>query len=140
MAILENSAVEFGRSFQKTPPEVSSDLDHRTADHQQQLHLKVTSSTSALNHHHFRQNGGDFDLQRNEDAVDEKLNMNNTRELQDLLSKLNPWAEAFVPPSLANGSSNGNGSINGSSVSDGGRNGQVNNAFLGRRVSFFSSS
>ncbi|PON61144.1 Splicing factor-like protein [Trema orientale] len=51
--------------------------------------------------HHQRSNGGD--LQMNGDHhVGESFNRD-MRELRELFSKLNPMAEEFVPPSLANG-------------------------------------
>lgn len=69
-----------------------------------------------------RSNGGH--LQRNGDSgVD-------MRELQELFSKLNPMAEEFVPPSLANNGLNGGFYSNGSETHNNTRNGQVN----GRRV------
>lgn len=65
-----------------------------------------------------RSNGGD--LQRNGDSgVD-------MRELQELFSKLNPMAEEFVPPSLANNGLNGGFYSNGSETHNNTRNGQVN--------------
>lgn len=54
--------------------------------------------------HHQRSNGGGGDLQMDGDV--EKSYERDIRELQELFSKLNPMAEEFVPPSLAN--SNGN--------------------------------
>ncbi|XP_034710366.1 polyadenylate-binding protein-interacting protein 11-like isoform X2 [Vitis riparia] len=72
-----------------------------------------------------RSNGGD--LQRNGDSgVD-------MRELQELFSKLNPMAEEFVPPSLANNGLNGGFYSNGSETHNNTRNGQVN----GRRKNNF---
>lgn len=65
-----------------------------------------------------RSNGGD--LQRNGDSgVD-------MRELQELFSKLNPMAEEFVPPSLANNGLNSGFYSNGSETHNNTRNGQVN--------------
>ncbi|TQD98967.1 hypothetical protein C1H46_015437 [Malus baccata] len=54
------------------------------------------------NHHHQRQrsNGGDFQMSNGDHHHDVDRDM---RELRELFSKLNPMAEEFVPPSLANG-------------------------------------
>lgn len=65
------------------------------------------------------------------------------RELQELFSKLNPMAEEFVPPSLANGPTRriyGNGSKNGNAFVgyNGGENGLLNGAAL-RRVCSYAS-
>uniref|UniRef100_A0A2P2LYR2 RNA-binding protein n=2 Tax=Rhizophora mucronata TaxID=61149 RepID=A0A2P2LYR2_RHIMU len=50
--------------------------------------------------HQQRSDGGDGDFQRNGDVT--KSFKRDMRELQELFSKLNPMAEEFVPPSLAN--------------------------------------
>ncbi|KAB2633009.1 polyadenylate-binding protein-interacting protein 11-like [Pyrus ussuriensis x Pyrus communis] len=54
------------------------------------------------NHHHQQQrsNGGDFQMSNGDHRHDVDRDM---RELRELFSKLNPMAEEFVPPSLANG-------------------------------------
>lgn len=69
-----------------------------------------------------RSNGGD--LQRNGDSGVDMM------ELQELFSKLNPMAEEFVPPSLANNGLNGGFYSDGSEMHNNIRNGQAN----GRRV------
>lgn len=96
-----------------------------------------------LNHHHQHQqqrsNGGDFQMS-NGDHHDVDRDM---RELRELFSKLNPMAEEFVPPSLANGHGLNAGFVNMAlMMQNGNRNGQVNGFGAGRRVytsfSFFS--
>ncbi|XP_058009760.1 polyadenylate-binding protein-interacting protein 11 isoform X2 [Hevea brasiliensis] len=86
--------------------------------------------------HHQRPNGGGGDLRRNGDVKESYER--DMRALQDLFSKLNPMAEEFVPPSLANSNGNHRG-LNGLNLgfytnnnndslgySNGTRNGQLN--------------
>lgn len=102
--------------------------------------LGVGPVPGPVHHHHHqhqqqqqqRSNGGD--LQMNGDHVGESFNRD-MRELRELFSKLNPMAEEFVPPSLAN---NNHGGFNNSYAllnnnNNGNRNGNVN-GFNGRRV------
>ncbi|BFG32111.1 polyadenylate-binding protein-interacting protein 12 [Prunus yedoensis var. nudiflora] len=87
-----------------------------------------------VNHHHQHQqqrsNGGDFQMS-NGDHHDVDRDM---RELRELFSKLNPMAEEFVPPSLANGHGLNAGFVNMAlMMQNGNRNGQVNGFGAGRR-------
>ncbi|KAM0981979.1 hypothetical protein ACFX13_015289 [Malus domestica] len=84
------------------------------------------------NHHHQRQrsNGGDFQMSNGDHHHDVDRDM---RELRELFSKLNPMAEEFVPPSLANGHGLNAGFVNMAlMMQNGNRNGQAN-GFPGRR-------
>ncbi|RXH77992.1 hypothetical protein DVH24_039963 [Malus domestica] len=84
------------------------------------------------NHHHQRQrsNGGDFQMSNGDHNHDVDRDM---RELRELFSKLNPMAEEFVPPSLANGHGLNAGFVNMAlMMQNGNRNGQAN-GFPGRR-------
>lgn len=85
-------------------------------------------------HGHHRSNGGE--LQMNGDGG-ENFNRD-MRDLEELFSKLNPLAEEFVPPSLANNGLNFNGGfyINNSPMQNNTRNGYVN-GITGRRKSNF---
>ncbi|XP_015574472.1 polyadenylate-binding protein-interacting protein 12 isoform X2 [Ricinus communis] len=121
MAIVENASVDLGISIGSASSSSSSldssvssassnDQDHsnhnNSHDHGrsliensisiQPLYMKAQVQSpppnlqvAQLHHHHQRSSGGG-DLQRD------------IRELQELFSKLNPMAEEFVPPSLAN--------------------------------------
>ncbi|CAN6718414.1 unnamed protein product [Malus baccata var. baccata] len=84
------------------------------------------------NHHHQRQrsNGGDFQMSNGDHHHDVDRDM---RELRELFSKLNPMAEEFVPPSLANGHGLNAGFVNMAlMMQNGNGNGQAN-GFPGRR-------
>ncbi|XP_065858465.1 polyadenylate-binding protein-interacting protein 11 isoform X2 [Euphorbia lathyris] len=94
--------------------------------------------------HHQRSSTVGADLQRNGDVGD--TYKRDIRELQELFSKLNPMAEEFVPPSLANNNGNHPG-LNGLNLGffinntdsymnlNGARNGQLNGN-AGRRKNF----
>ncbi|KAH7513640.1 hypothetical protein FEM48_Zijuj11G0002400 [Ziziphus jujuba var. spinosa] len=72
--------------------------------HDQSLHMKIGATQArqvGLVHHQQRSNGGG-DLQRNGDHHLTESFKRDMRELRELFSKLNPMAEEFVPPSLAN--------------------------------------
>ncbi|XP_062074709.1 polyadenylate-binding protein-interacting protein 11 [Humulus lupulus] len=85
--------------------------------------------------HHQRSNGGD--LQMNADHDGESFNRD-MRELRELFSKLNPMAEEFVPPSLANNPGLNGGFNNGFGLllnNNGHRNGSANGFNARRRNS-----
>ncbi|KAK9275156.1 hypothetical protein L1049_022415 [Liquidambar formosana] len=100
---------------------------------QQQQHVgnhmaQMGSVQNGLDHAskigHHRSNGGD--LQMNGDVGESfKRDM---RDLEELFSKLNPMAEEFVPPSLANHGAKLNGGFytNNSDMQNNNRNGLVN--------------
>ncbi|OWM85167.1 hypothetical protein CDL15_Pgr027954 [Punica granatum] len=149
MAIVENSVVDLGRGFEKAPPPqldppdqdqaayLPPRLDQQPPPLYGNHHSLQAGSNGHHNNHHVSAGGGGDKESNGGQLMGEKLN-GDMRELQDLFSKLNPWAEEFVPPSLSN--SNGvNGqhySSNGSSLSNGGRNGQFNGGAGGRRKNY----
>ncbi|XP_059444498.1 polyadenylate-binding protein-interacting protein 11-like [Corylus avellana] len=114
MAVVENAGLSVGsssRSFEAASQESGGGpssnghdqarhglVRHRIDPHHDQgLYIKTQQSFDVKIGAH-RSNGGDSSM--NGDAG-ESFNRD-MRELQDLFSKLNPMAEEFVPPSLAN--------------------------------------
>ncbi|XP_050227368.1 polyadenylate-binding protein-interacting protein 11-like [Mercurialis annua] len=109
MAIVENAGAELGIGVESSSSS-SSSLDSTLSSNNHPLYMKAPVQPLAngipqppqnLQHQygsHNRQrsngSGGGADLQRD------------IRELQELFSKLNPLAEEFVPPSLANNNNN----------------------------------
>ncbi|KAB2608811.1 polyadenylate-binding protein-interacting protein 12-like [Pyrus ussuriensis x Pyrus communis] len=84
------------------------------------------------NHHHQQQrsNGGDFQMSNGDHHHDVDRDM---RELRELFSKLNPMAEEFVPPSLANGHGLNAGFVNMALMMQNGNRNVQANGFPGRR-------
>lgn len=124
MAVVENAGLSVGsssRSFDAASQESGGGpssnghdqarhglVRHRIDPHHDQgLYIKTQQSFDVKIGAH-RSNGGDSSM--NGDAG-ESFNRD-MRELQELFSKLNPMAEEFVPPSLANnGGFYGNGLV-----------------------------
>ncbi|GLU17606.1 hypothetical protein SLE2022_339660 [Rubroshorea leprosula] len=139
MAVVENG------SNQGASP-VSNDQDQTKQNHgrgriDQNLHQNDQGLYSKIGGPHHRSNSGD--LQRsNGDEVEDSFKRD-MRELQELFSKLNPMAEEFVPPSLANHGLNGNAlnGVNGGFYANNSflpnnnmnGNGQINSNGTGRR-------
>ncbi|KAM1585187.1 hypothetical protein EV2_039533 [Malus domestica] len=93
---------------------------------------QLGSFDHVANHHHQQQrsNGGDFQMSNGDHHHDVDRDM---RELRELFSKLNPMAEEFVPPSLANGHGLSAGFVNMAlMMQNRNLNGQAN-GFPGRR-------
>ncbi|GJY74594.1 polyadenylate-binding protein-interacting protein 12-like protein isoform X1 [Tanacetum coccineum] len=86
---------------------LKSDQQQQGFQYQDQNKVVVANGNGALNHHH-DDDGGDND---GGDHVKEGFKKE-MRDLAEMLSKLNPMAEEFVPPSLSNNFYNNN-SING---------------------------
>ncbi|VVA19205.1 PREDICTED: polyadenylate-binding [Prunus dulcis] len=159
MAVVENAGVELGKSVgsasaNRNPEAASQDggaaaaaaasndqdqskhnaapLRHRL---DQSLYVMVTpppngNGNGNINGISSNNNGGNQKMS-NGDHHDVDRDM---RELRELFSKLNPMAEEFVPPSLANGHGLNAGFVNMAlMMQNGNRNGQVNGFGAGRR-------
>lgn len=121
--------------FMKVVPAAAAQVVQRGFDHGG---AKIGGSTQSVQvhnqHHHHRQRSNGGDLQMNGDHVGESFNRD-MRELRELFSKLNPMAEEFVPPSLANnhGGFNNIYPMLHNNNNNNSRNGNVN-GFTARRV------
>ncbi|KAM2220598.1 hypothetical protein ACFX1S_019787 [Malus domestica] len=151
MAVVENAGVKLGKSVGSNSanqnPETSTTPQNGgavTAPNDQDLSVMVTSPPQrqhqvaaaqrgsfehVVNHHHQRQrsNDGDFQMSNGDHHHDVD------RDMKKLFSKLNPIAEEFVPPSLANGHGLNAGFVNMAlMMQNRNRNGQAN-GFPGRQ-------
>ncbi|KAK4742410.1 hypothetical protein SAY87_000411 [Trapa incisa] len=143
MAISENPLLDLGKSFEKASPPKLDLADQDQASRRRALehpplygdHLAVQGMPNGRPpHHHISANGGGSTPGNRDELMDQKLKRD-MRELQELFSKLNPWAAEFVPPSLSNGNRT-NGQLypgDGPTMSHSSRNGQVNGGAPGRR-------
>ncbi|KAJ9541449.1 hypothetical protein OSB04_027955 [Centaurea solstitialis] len=105
MTLVENGGVESADSDQSKSSSISitrsnNDHHHQSFHHQQKNNLKMIPNGNG--HHH-----GHHDHHVEEEGFKKEM-----RDLAEMLSKLNPMAEEFVPPSL----SNNNNSFNGGSL------------------------
>lgn len=143
MAIIENSAVDLGGSFEKASQPQPDLADQNQAARLARMdqpplynnHLALQVVSNGHQNHHLSVNGGG-DAEDSGGELDGEKLKRDIRELQELFSKLNPLAAEFVPPSLSNGKGTDGQlfSRNSSILSHVGRNGLVNGGAAGRRV------
>ncbi|XP_030951725.1 polyadenylate-binding protein-interacting protein 11-like isoform X2 [Quercus lobata] len=162
MAVVENGGVVSSRNFE-TPSQESSNGHDQQPNNSKHTHVRLNHNHHIINgdggggpivmsHHDqalyitptsaqqigaHRSNGGGGDSATVSAVESYNRDM---RELQELFSKLNPMAEEFVPPSLANNNQGFNLNAgfypNNLVMQSNNRNGFVNGSNTGRRKNF----